>query len=225
LCSGVGLFVALTLGLASGVLVGLLASLSALLGLHAVSAAAFGPQVGVAASLVVGLCLGAVAGVSAGSIGALARGRGPSVHRVQVAAIVVGLIPLLLWGHGETLRLSGVVAAGTLAAFLVTAFRLPLYLLEVLGQAAVFAVERWTGLPTLRWVPVLHHNLSYLPHPFLRQHLALAARSRPEEVLEVANACLRSPGNTVVGWPWLVEAIERAQAAAAAQAASPDADA
>jgi hypothetical protein len=35
-------------------------------------------------------------------------------------------------------------------------------------------------------------------------------------VLEVANACLRSPGNTVVGWPFLVEAIERAEAAARA---------
>ena len=80
---------------------------------------------------------------------------------------------------------------------LTTAFRLPLYLLEVLGQALAFAVERWTGLPTLRWAPVMHHNLSYLRHPFLAQHLALAARSRPHEVLEVANACLRSPGSNL----------------------------
>lgn len=225
LCCGLGLFIALTAGLAAGVLVGMLSSLSALVSLHAVGAEAFGPKTGAIAGLVMGLCLGVVSGVSAGSIGALTRGRVPTVHRVQMAAIVVGLIPILLWGHGDSQRMGAAVAAGSMAAFLATAFRLPLYLLEVLGQAVAFAVERWTGLPTLRWAPVLHHNLSYLRHPFLAQHLALAARSRPHEVLEVANACLRSPGNTVVGWPFLVEAIERAEAAARAASASSGGDA
>ncbi|XXF81471.1 hypothetical protein P2318_17450 [Myxococcaceae bacterium GXIMD 01537] len=213
-CCALGLFIALVSGLAAGVLVGSLSSLSTLVSLHAVDGGLFGPQDGGAAGLVMGVCLGIVSGVSAGSIGTLGWGRVPSVNRVQLAAIVVGIIPMVVWGHGETQRFGAAVAAGALAAFLVTAFRLPLYLLEVLGQAMCFAVERWTGLPTLRWAPVLHHNLSYLPHPFLARHLALAARSRPQEVLEVANACLRSPGNTVVGWPWVVEAIERAEAAA-----------
>lgn len=221
-CCGLGLFVALTAGLAAGVLVGMLSSLSTLVSVHAVGAEAFGPRMGGAAGLITGLCLGVVSGVSAGSISALGRGRVPDVHRVQLAAIVVGLVPMLIWGHGDSRPFGAAVAAGALAAFLATAFRLPLYFLEVLGQALAFAVERWTGLPTLRWAPVRHHNLSYLRHPFLAQHLALAARSRPHEVLEVANACLRSPGNTVVGWPFLVEAIERAEAAARAASSSAD---
>ncbi len=212
-CSTVGLFLALTLGLPAGVLVGALGSLAMLVSYNVVGAGAFGPKEGGAAGLVVGVCLGLVVGVSAGSIGALDRGRVPTVNRIQLAAIVVGLAPLLAGGSVGTWHCGATVATGALATFLAMAFRLPLYLLEVLGQAVAFAVERWTGLPTLRFAPVRHHNISYLPHPFLAQHLALAARSRPHEVLEVANACLRSPGNTVVGWPWIVMAIERAEAA------------
>lgn len=215
-CCTLGLFIALTSGLAAGVLVGSLSSVSALVSLHIVGAEAFGPATGGAAGLVVGVCLGVVCGVSACSIGALGRGRVPTVRRLQLAAIVVSLIPMLILGHGDSQRFGAAMAAGALATFLATAFRLPIYLLEVLGQALAFAVERWTGVPTLRWAPVRHHNCSYLPHPFLGRHLALASRSRPLEVLEVANACLRSPGNTVVGWPFLVEAIERAEAAARA---------
>jgi hypothetical protein len=209
----VGLFIALTSGLAAGVLVGTLGSLATLVGYHMVGAGAFGPTDGEAAGLVLGLCLGIVSGVTAGSIGALGRGRVPTVRRIQLAAIVVGLAPLFAGGCAGTWQCGAGVAAGALAAFVATAFRVPLYLLEVLGQAVAFAVERWTGLPTLRFAPVRHHNVSYLPHPFLARHLALAARSRPLEVLEVANACLRSPGNTVVGWPWIVLALERAEAA------------
>lgn len=60
-----------------------------------------------------------------------------------------------------------------------------------------------------------HHNLSYLPYPFLRAHMALVARSRPMEVLEVANACLKSPGNALLGWPWVLAALVQAETEAA----------
>ncbi|MGE6759078.1 hypothetical protein ACQKGO_13745 [Corallococcus interemptor] len=212
LCSAVGLVVALVSGLASGVMLGSLASVAMLAGLHATAGGAFGPEHGGAAAVAVGLCLGIVSGLSAGSIGGLAHGRGPSVRNVQVAAIATSLVPMLVWSSASTVSFAGAVAASALVAFLTCAFRLPLYALEVLAQAVAYAVERFTGKPTLRWVPVRHHNLSYLPHPFLGRHLALAVRSRPAEVLAVADACLRSPGNILVGWPWVVEALERAHA-------------
>ncbi|RKH54891.1 hypothetical protein D7W81_37465 [Corallococcus aberystwythensis] len=212
LCSAVGLVVALVSGLASGVLLGSLASVSMLAGLHATAGGAFGPESGGGAAMTVGLCLGIVSGLSAGSIGGLASGRGPSVRNVQVAAIATSLVPMLVWSSASSVSFAGAVAASALVAFLMCAFRLPFYALEVLAQAVAYAVERFTGKPTLRWVPVRHHNLSYLPHPFLGRHLALAVRSRPAEVLAVADACLRSPGNILVGWPWVVEALERAHA-------------
>jgi hypothetical protein len=186
-------------------------------GLHAVVGEVFGPRRGGVAGVVMGGCLGLVGGTCAGSIGALARGQGLSIHRVQVGAIVLSLVPMTVWGLGGAWRFGGAVAASALVAYLVAAFRLPIFLVEMLVQAAVFALERWAGLPTLRWSPVVHHNLSYLPYPFLRAHMALAARSRPMEVLEVANACLKSPGNALLGWPWVLAALAQAEEAAASQ--------
>ncbi len=209
-CSAAGLLLAQVLGLAAGVLLGSLASLSTLLGLHATAADAFGPGMGGLAGMVVGSCLGVVAGLACGSISGITIGRGPTVVRVQVSAIIASLAPMVVWSGTTNTSFAGAVAATTLVAFLVSAFRLPLYAVEVLASALAYAVERWTGRPTLGWVPVRHHNLSYLPHPFLGRHLALAVRSRPAEVLAVADACLRSPGNIVVGWPWVVQALESA---------------
>ncbi|MBZ4417320.1 hypothetical protein K8638_12550 [Myxococcus sp. RHST-1-4] len=213
-CSAAGLALSLVSGLAAGVLLGSLASLSMLVGLHATAGGAFGPIGGGAAGVAVGVCLGVVTGLASGSIASLAIGRGPSVVRVQVAAVFTSVIPMFVWSGTVNVSFAGAVAASALVAFLVSAFRLPLYALEVLASAVAYAVERFTGRPTLSWVPVRHHNLSYLPHPFLGRHLALAVRSRPAEVLAVADACLRSPGNILVGWPWVVQALESASATA-----------
>ena len=71
------------------------------------------------------------------------------------------------------------------------------------------------GLGDARWAPINHHNLSYLPYPFLAKHMTLAARTRPMEVLEVADACLKSPGNALLGWPWVLAALAHAEEAAA----------
>lgn len=214
LCSLMGLFLALSSGLAAGTLMGFLASLAMLVGLHAVVGGVFGPRMGGVAGIVMGGCLGLVGGTCAGSIGALSRGQGLSINRVQVGAIILSLVPMAIWGLGKEWRFGGAVAASALVVYLVSAFRLPIFLVESFIQSAAFAMERWAGLPTLRWSPVVHHNLSYLPYPFLRAHMALAARSRPLEVLEVANACLKSPGNALLGWPWVLAALAQAEAAA-----------
>lgn len=217
LCSLMGLFLALTTGLAAGTLMGLVSSLAMVVGLHAVVGGAFGPPMGGLAGVAMGGCLGLVGGMCAGSIGALGRGQGLSINRVQIGAIVLSLVPMGVWGLAGAWHFGGAVAASALVAYLVAAFRLQIFMVESLIQAAVFAMERWVGLPTLRWSPVVHHNLSYLPYPFLRAHMALAARSRPQEVLEVANACLKSPGNALLGWPWVLAALVQAEEAALAQ--------
>lgn len=220
LCSVMGLFIALTTGLAAGTLMGLLASQAMVVGLHAVVGEAFGPRMGGWAGVVMGGCLGVVGGLCAGSIGALSRGQGLSINRVQVGAIVLSLVPMAVWGLGGAWGFGGAVAASALVAYLVAAFRLPIFLLESVVQAVVFALERWMGWATLRWAPINHHNLSYLPYPFLAEHMTLAARTRPLEVLDVANACLKSPGNALLGWPWVLAALAQAEEAAAAAAAA-----
>ncbi len=217
LCSLMGLFLALTTGLAAGTLVGLLSSLAMVVGQHAVVGGAFGSTTGGVAGIVTGGCLGLVGGMCAGSIGALARGQGLSINRVQLGAMVLSMVPMVFWILSGEGHFGGAVAASALVAYLVAAFRLPIFLVEALVQAVVFGMERWARLPTLRWSPVVHHNLSYLPYPFLRAHMALAARSRPMEVLEVANACLKSPGNALLGWPWVLAALVQAEATADAE--------
>jgi hypothetical protein len=216
-CSLMGLFLSLTTGLAAGTIMGLVSSLAMVVGLHAVVGGAFGPPMGGIAGAVMGGCLGLVGGMCAGSIGALGRGQGLSINRVQIGAIVLSLVPMTVWGLVGAWRFGGAVAASALVAYLVSAFRLQIFMVESLVQATAFAMERWMGLPTLRWSPVVHHNLSYLPYPFLRAHMALAARSRPQEVLEVANACLKSPGNALLGWPWVLAALVQAEEAALSQ--------
>ena len=163
-----------------------------------------------------GGCLGLVGGICAGSIGALGRGQGLSINRVQLGAIVLEPGAHGVWGLTGAWHFGGAVAASALVTYLVAAFRLQIFMLESLVQAAAFGMERWVGLPTLRWsggppqpeLPAV---------PLLRAHMALAARSRPQEVLEVANACLKSPGNALLGWPWVLAAMVQAEEAALAQ--------
>ena len=49
--------------------------------------------------------------------------------------------------------------------------RLPIYPFECAVQATVFGIERLTGVSTLRFSPVLAHELSTLPLPTLASHI------------------------------------------------------
>ncbi len=62
LCSAAGLLLALVSGLAAGVLLGSLASLSVVVGLHATGGGAFGPLLSGTAAVAVGSCLGLAGG-------------------------------------------------------------------------------------------------------------------------------------------------------------------
>jgi hypothetical protein len=56
-----------------------------------------------------------------------------------------------------------------------------------------------TGRKTLRWVPVLRHELSYLPHPFLESHLLAEANADPILTRRVLDACSIAPGQRKTG--------------------------
>ena len=66
-----------------------------------------------------------------------------------------------------------------------------------------------TARRSLRWVPVLHHEVSYLPHPFLESHILAEADADPQLTRRVLDACSIAPGQRRTGR--IVEARLRAR--------------
>src|SRR6185369_11087840 len=63
----------------------------------------------------------------------------------------------------------------------------------------LYAWQRLTGLTTLRFVPVLYHDLSCLPHPLLGQHILLTAERDAKLTQRVIDACAIAPGQRRAG--------------------------
>src|SRR5262249_17970168 len=78
-------------------------------------------------------------------------------------------------------------------------FRLPLYPLEALWQCVLYIIQRLWHIPTLHLAPVLHHDLSYLPHPCLVRHIVLTAATDPGLARKVVDACALVPGQRRLG--------------------------
>ncbi|KYF79794.1 hypothetical protein BE11_23905 [Sorangium cellulosum] len=87
---------------------------------------------------------------------------------------------------------------GAVASILAIA-RLPLYPAEAALSVTLYIVARFRNATTLRFTPVLYHDLSYLPHPFLTDHILLTARKDPVLVREVLDACGTAPGQQRAG--------------------------
>lgn len=79
-------------------------------------------------------------------------------------------------------------------SFFLFVLRLPFYPIEVIIQSALYLLQKLGGYSTLRYIPVLHHDLSYLPHPFLKAHLLLNLYQDPDLVHQVLQACTIAPG-------------------------------
>ena len=90
----------------------------------------------------------------------------------------------------------GVIAV---AALLVALIRIPVFILEVICQTAARYFNAITGRRTLRWAPVLYHELSYLPHPFLAGHILAEADADPALTRRVLDACSIAPGQRRTG--------------------------
>jgi len=77
--------------------------------------------------------------------------------------------------------------------------RLPIYLFETICQTAARYWNSLTRRSSLRWVPVLHHELSYLPHPLLEGHILAEADADPHLARRVLDACSIAPGQRKTG--------------------------
>ena len=87
----------------------------------------------------------------------------------------------------------------TVIVFLIALFRFPVYLLEIIFQMAARSWNSMTGRKSLHRVPVLHHEMSYLPHPFLESHLLAEADADPNLTRRVLDACSIAPGQRNTG--------------------------
>ncbi|WP_295455452.1 hypothetical protein [uncultured Thiodictyon sp.] len=104
-----------------------------------------------------------------------------------VLSVVLGVT------HGVT---HGVVGG---VAFVAGFLRLPLYLIEVPWQLLAFASQRAASWITLAWSPVLHHELSYLPLPFLARHILDTAALDSALARCAFDACAVAPGQRRAG--------------------------
>jgi hypothetical protein len=83
--------------------------------------------------------------------------------------------------------------------------RLPFYPFEWLLQAQLHLFAGRAPARALHWSPVLFHELSYLPLPFLARDIVAAAPHDPELVRRVLDVCALIPGQRRVGQAALAE--------------------
>ena len=140
---------------------------------------------GVALSVAGGVALGVAYGVAGGVAYGVAYG-----VALGVALGVAGGV-----AYGVAGGVAGGVAFGVAfgVAMLATYFRLWSYPVETLLQ---WLLRRPSSL---RFSPVLFHDLSYLPYPGLASQLLRAAPSEPALVKRVLAACAIAPGQRKLG--------------------------
>lgn len=137
-----------------------------------------------AGGLAVGLTFMPAFGVGQGS-------RNSSLGASLGVSAAAGVAVALNRGGGEGMAIGIALALGC--------FRIPIYLLEALCQTAARIECTFTGRAHLSWAPVLYHNLSYFPHPFLRDQILNSAETDPALTRRVLHACSIAPGQRRIG--------------------------
>jgi Calcineurin-like phosphoesterase len=148
------------------------------------------------------VALGVVGSVACGVTLGVYRGtvRGDAVNGNSGAiwavlwSLLIGFTAASHWDSNAGTRDGLVVAIVTFSVF----FRVPIFLVEALFQAALYLAERYLHLKTFRFSPILYHEISYLPYPFLEKHLLLAALCDPFLVRRALDACMISPGQRAI---------------------------
>lgn len=142
---------------------------------------------GVAVGVVFGVAFGVALGVALGVIHGVTLGVALGVAFGVAGGVVLGVV------GGLGLGLSFIAAA--LLSFL----RLPIFVVEANVQTLLYRWQVLSGKTTLRYAPILHHDLSYCPHPFLGQHIVLTAESDLALARRALDACSVSPGQRRAG--------------------------
>lgn len=163
-------------------------------------------------ALLVGGVPGSAAGLVFGVARALTSGEPLSLARGGVVALLVAAMAALMTAEGGV-GYAFSVAGWILVGFSLFCYRLVFWPLEAITQLGLYALERGLGWHTLRFSPVLFHDLSYLPLPGLRAHVELGALDAPELSRRVLASCFIAPGQRRTGRA-LQEALRRRDAQA-----------
>lgn len=126
-----------------------------------------------------------------------------SIHTSSVGMDGVPLVLVLASAFGSMFALSGEASVGLVRTF--TLFRLPIFPLEALIAGGLFLLRGRCPVSSLRYAPVLFHELSFLPYPFLARHIVEAAEMDPGLAARVLAACRITPGQRRVGERALAE--------------------
>ena len=125
------------------------------------------------------------------------RGRGVGIGVAVGVAAGVGVGMVIGMVSGMASGVASVVAFG--AAFIAFNFRLPLWPIEGGLQTLLYLAQMAIGRVSLGWAPVLWHDLSYLPHPFLHPHILATADADPDLARRVIERCADVPGQRRTG--------------------------
>ena len=111
---------------------------------------------------------------------------------------------------GVAFGVAGGVAFGVAGgvAFIASYTRIIVYPVEVAIQTGIYLFQKVTARLTLQFAPVLFHDLSYLPHPFLGRHILESAPENPGLSRRVLEACSVAPGQRRIA----VQTLRRLQA-------------
>ena len=186
------------LGVAFGVVVGVVGGVAfgVALGVTinvAIIGVAFGIAIGVAVSVAFGITKGTAAA-------SMTRNVAVSIAVSMAIGVVFGMAIGVIAGSVAGGMTIGVVIGVVISlCLLISFFRLPLYPLEAIGQIFFYFKQKAFGQMTLHRVPVLYHDLSYLPHPWLASHILLNAEPDPQLVKQVIAACRIAPGQRRAG--------------------------
>lgn len=115
--------------------------------------------------------------------------------------VAVGVAGVLGVAGGIVVGVAGGVDSGLAfgLACSATFLRLPVLVLEAIIQVAARCWSAVTARRTLEWSPILYHELSYFPHPFLQSHLLVEADAHPDLTRRVLEACSLSVGQRATG--------------------------
>lgn len=170
---------------------------------------AFGVAFGVGCGVVARVALGVVLGVPFGVVLGVPRGvaRGVAVGMVLgvvgmpfgvAFGVAEGVAVGVALGVAEGVARGVAVGVAVGVASILSILQAPFLPMELPVQLLAYAVAR-TGRQTLHWAPVLHRDLSYVPHPFLADHIVLGADAQPDIAREILDACAIAPGQRRAG--------------------------
>jgi hypothetical protein len=196
----------LALEVGGGVTLGVVGIVAGSVGGYLACAAYVGATVGAVAGiggpLTTALAIGVALGLSFEMIGPVALSaiyaRTGLVGIYLFSAVFEGLLSFTVGAilgkvHGKNF---GMAVA---AAFFITQYRFPIFVLEIIFQTAAWCWNLITGHKSLQWVPVLYHEQSLLPYPFLESHVLAEADADPSLTRRVLEACSVAPGQRRTG--------------------------